>query len=549
MFDLAAIAAFVLLALGAAMLGAALMPVRDIVREARGHSRVWLALPALIVAFVTGILGYLMLAIAVARRETGLMELAAAAVLFGAGCFVWAISRISRRMMREMLRLAALEQHRATHDPLTNLPNRQFFEGQLERAIADNVAPRRLAVLVMDLDRFKLINKTMGHHYGDTVLQEAGLRLQRSLRITDLVARLGGDDFAVLINPIVDPEHPRIIGQHVAAVLQKPLAVEGRPADVGVSIGVAYHPEHGASHGELIRHAELSMYEAKRRGADVVVYEQTLDSAGRQRLVVLGELRQAIEQQSLVVHYQPQFGAKAGRLTGVEALVRWPHPRLGLLYPEEFIALAEQNGLIGSLNRWVLEVVLDQLAAWHSVGNAMPISTNISAINLQEPDLVQHIADGVRKRGLPPRRLKLEITETAVMSNPDAALAAAKRLSQFGVRFSIDDFGTGYSSLVYLRKLPVSEIKIDRSFIVNVARDHNDAIIVRSTIALAHNLGHWVTAEGIENRQTLELLAAWGCDALQGYFLSPPLPIEALNARLKDSAWNPVKSMPEVQPV
>lgn len=549
MFDLAAIAAFVLLALGAAMLGAALMPVRDIVREARGHSRVWLALPALIVAFVTGILGYLMLAIAVARRETGLMELAAAAVLFGAGCFVWAISCISRRMMREMLRLAALEQHRATHDPLTNLPNRQFFEGQLERAIADNVAPRRLAVLVMDLDRFKLINKTMGHHYGDTVLQEAGLRLQRSLRITDLVARLGGDDFAVLINPIVDPEHPRIIGQHVAAVLQKPLAVEGRPADVGVSIGVAYHPEHGASHGELIRHAELSMYEAKRRGADVVVYEQTLDSAGRQRLVVLGELRQAIEQQSLVVHYQPQFGAKAGRLTGVEALVRWPHPRLGLLYPEEFIALAEQNGLIGSLNRWVLEVVLDQLAAWHSVGNAMPISTNISAINLQEPDLVQHIADGVRKRGLPPRRLKLEITETAVMSNPDAALAAAKRLSQFGVRFSIDDFGTGYSSLVYLRKLPVSEIKIDRSFIVNVARDHNDAIIVRSTIALAHNLGHWVTAEGIENRQTLELLAAWGCDALQGYFLSPPLPIEALNARLKDSAWNPVKSMPEVQPV
>ncbi|MGH8502103.1 MAG: putative bifunctional diguanylate cyclase/phosphodiesterase [Gammaproteobacteria bacterium] len=547
MIDAAAIAAYILLVLGAAMLAVSFIPVRDICLEARGHSRVWLALPALVVAFITGILGYLVFAVTVARQGAHFDQLAVAAVLFGAGCFVWGVAHISRQIIGEMRRIAALAQHRAAHDPLTNLPNRKFFARQLERAIGNVVPPRRLAVLMMDLDRFKLINETLGHYYGDIVLQEVGLRLQRSLRMTDLVARLHGDEFAVLINPIGDPEHPRTIGQHVAAVLQKPFAIEGHPADVGVSIGVAYHPDHGVNHNDLMKNAEIAMYEAKRRGVDVVVYEPGLDVSNRQQLSILRELREAIDQHRLVVHYQPQFGTKAGKLIGVEALVRWPHPRFGLLLPEEFIALAEQSGLINNLNYWVLEVVLDQLAAWKSAGNTTRVSTNVSAVNLQDPKLVHFITDGVRNRDLSPKQLKLEITETAVMSDPGAALTAVKRLSQFGVRFSLDDFGTGYSSLVYLRKLPVSEIKIDRSFIVNVTRDHNDAIIVRSTIALAHNLGRWVTAEGVESHEARELLTAWGCDALQGFHLSPPLPIEELDAKLKDPRWNPAKPLPAMQ--
>jgi EAL domain-containing protein (putative c-di-GMP-specific phosphodiesterase class I) len=246
----------------------------------------------------------------------------------------------------------------------------------------------------------------------------------------------------------------------------------------------------------------------------------------------------------LQVYYQPQFSAASGRLVGVEALVRWPHSDPAWPLPAEFIELAEQGGLIDRLNRWVLEIVFDQLAAWQEAGVTTTISTNLSAINLQDPELFTYIAHGLAARGLNAARLSLEITETAVASDTKAARAVVKRLSEFGVRLSIDDFGTGYSSLIILRELPVEEIKIDRSFVINMTRDSNDAILVRSTIDLAHKLGRAVTAEGVESREALELLKSWGCDVMQGFFLSPPLAIEDLNRKLADATWHSLTSAP-----
>jgi diguanylate cyclase len=353
-----------------------------------------------------------------------------------------------------------------------------------------------------------------------------------------LLARLGGDEFGILIDPVDHPEHLATIAGHVAAVLEAPFALEGHPADVGVSIGAAFYPTHGDSSNTLMKNAEIAMYEAKRRGAELMIYDQGFDAHDLGRLDIVRGLKAAIDEAALLVHYQPQIGAKSGKLTGVEALVRWPHPRLGLLLPEEFIALAERSGLINRLNRWVLDIVFNQLAAWQVQGIDTSISTNISVINLQDPDLIQYVVDGLRERGLTASQLKIEITETAVMSDPQVALAAVQRLSEFGVRFAIDDFGTGYSSLLYLREMPVDEIKIDRSFIANVTRDNNDAIIVRSTIDLAHNMGRTVTAEGVESLEAFRLLRHWNCDTLQGFYLSPPLSIEDLNLRLKDPRWS-----------
>jgi diguanylate cyclase (GGDEF)-like protein len=533
--DAASIAVAMLLTLGGIAIAAALFPIRDLCLEARAQSRAWLAVPALAVLFITA---YAVFAVALANREAiDLSVLVAAAAICGAGCFMWAFAYISGMVVRESRRVAALERHRAAHDELTGLPNRAFFVRQLEEAVGASAGQKRLALLIIDLDRFKLINDALGHRYGDILLQEVANRLRGALRMKDLVARLGGDEFGVLIDPVINPEHLKTIGEHVTAVLQSPVAVEDYPTDVGVSIGVAYYPEHGSSGNEMIKNAEIAMYEAKRRGADVVVYEPTFDTNGFHRLDILNELRQAIDGARLLLHYQPQFAAKSGRLVGVEALVRWPHPRLGLLLPNEFIGLAEQSGLINRLNRWVLNIVFEQLAAWQTAGIDMPIATNVSVLNLQDPDLLQYVMAGLANHGLAAGRLRLEITETAVMSDPEAALGAVKRLAELGVRFSIDDFGTGYSSLRYLRELPVDEIKIDRSFIVDSARDANDAIIARSTIDLAHNMGRLVAAEGVESRETAELLAHWNCDTLQGFYLCPPLAIHELAPRLADPSW------------
>lgn len=530
-----------LLIAGIVTLLVSLLPVRDIWALRQPRLSIRFALPALI---ATTIIGCGVSAGLTIKYGAGIADLAAAAAVFGAGCLVWITARIGKVALREALRMTALERHRADHDTLTSLPNRAFFLQQLERAISRAAGQHRLAVLIMDLNRFKLINDTLGHFYGDTVLQEVGRRLQSRLRVNDLVARLGGDEFVVLIDPVEHTEQAGTIAQDIASILEHPIVVAGYSADASASSGVAGYPEHGGSGNTLMKNAEIAMYEAKRRGVDTLVYDPGFDMHDVNRLTVLSQLRSAIEDHQLQVYYQPQFSAASGRLVGVEALVRWPHSDPAWPLPAEFIELAEQGGLIDRLNRWVLEIVFDQLAAWQEAGVTTTISTNLSAINLQDPELFTYIAHGLAARGLNAARLSLEITETAVASDTKAARAVVKRLSEFGVRLSIDDFGTGYSSLIILRELPVEEIKIDRSFVINMTRDSNDAILVRSTIDLAHKLGRAVTAEGVESREALELLKSWGCDVMQGFFLSPPLAIEDLNRKLADATWHPLTSAP-----
>ncbi len=528
-----------LLTAGITTLLLSLLPVRDIWALRQPRLLIRFALPVLIAATIIGCGISAGLTI---KYGAGIADFAAAAAVLGAGCLAWITAQLGKAALREAQRMTALERHRADHDTLTHLPNRVFFLQQLERAISRAAGKHCLAVLIMDLDRFKLINETLGHFYGDTVLQEVGRRLQSRLRVNDLVARLGGDEFVIMIDPVDHTNQAGTVAQHIASILERPIMVAGYSAEASASIGIAGYPEHGSSGHTLIKNAEIAMYEAKRHGVNTMVYDPGFDMHDVNRLTILSQLRSAINGHELQVFYQPQFDGTSGGLAGVEALVRWPHSDPEWPLPAEFIELAERGGLINRLNRCVLEIVFDQLAAWQEVGVTTSISTNLSAINLQDPGLFTYIAQGLAARGLNAARLTLEITETAVASDTKAARALVKRLSELGVRLSIDDFGTGYSSLIILRELPVEEIKIDRSFVMNMTRDTNDAVLVRSTIDLAHNLGRAVTAEGVESQEALELLKSWGCDVVQGFFLSPPLAIDDLNRKLANASWHSLTS-------
>jgi len=503
---------------------------RQIYGYAREHLQAWWLLLVFNLFFLAG---YIAIANNLASTAASYNNLLVAVVLFSGSCFVWVVTRLDRSVIAELMRTVALERHRVIHDDLTRLPNRAFFTRFLDQSVRrlDSEQPRQLAVVMIDMDRVKSINDTMGHSYGDILLQEVALRMHRAIRKTDMLARLGGDEFGVLLDLASDPTHLKTICRHIADALQEPFAVDGRPADVGVSIGVAWYPEHGATSTELLNHSRIAMHEARKLSIDIVEYDRRLEHYDPDRLNILSELRSAIEQKQLVVHYQPQYKLKSGEMCGVEALVRWPHPRLGLLSPDEFIPLAEQHGLINRLSQWVLEIVLAQLQQWCGLGITLPISTNISAVNLQDHGVYDLIRQAVDHKPALCKQLRLEITESALISNHEQASMFVNRLLQAGVQFSIDDFGTGYSSLKYLKSFPVSEIKIDKSFVVNMTKDNNDAMIVHSTIDLAHNLGRRVTAEGVESKETLELLKRWGCDSGQGYFLGQPLPIHELDLR------------------
>jgi diguanylate cyclase (GGDEF)-like protein len=506
---------------------------RQIYRYAREHLHAWWLLLVFNLFFLAG---YIAIANNIAHTMASYSNLLVAVVLFSGSCFVWIVIQLDHSVITELMRTVALERHRVIHDDLTRLPNRAFFTRFLDQSVhrLDSEQPRQLAVLMIDMDRVKSINDTMGHSYGDILLQEVALRLHRAIRKTDMLARLGGDEFGVLLDLAADPTHLKIICRHIADALQEPFAVDGRPADVGVSIGVAWFPENGSSSTDLLNHSRIAMHEARRLSIDMVEYDRKLERYDPDRLNILSELRSAIEHKQLIMHYQPQFILKSGEICGVEALVRWPHPRLGLLSPDEFIPLAEQHGLINLLSQWVLEIVLAQLQQWRSLGVSLPISTNISALNLQDHGVYDLIRQGIEKSPALSKQLKLEITESALISNHEQASMFVNRLLQAGVQFSIDDFGTGYSSLKYLKSFPVSEIKIDKSFVVNMIKDNNDAMIVHSTIDLAHKLGRRVTAEGVESKETLELLRRWGCDSGQGFYLGQPLPIDELDLKLKN---------------
>jgi diguanylate cyclase (GGDEF)-like protein len=419
----------------------------------------------------------------------------------------------------------------ATTDELTGLTNRERFRARLdERIAAAGATGDSFGVMLLDLDRFKEINDTLGHHFGDEMLRDLGPRLAEAVGPEGLVARLGGDEFAVLPGENTgDADELEAIAQKLTECVQQPVEVDEMTLEVGVSIGISRFPRDGEDPHSLLRSADVAMYAAKEAHAGCKVYAAALDNNSVRRLSVLSEFRRALDADEIVVFYQPIMRMDGTHAHGAEALVRWQHPELGLLPPSDFMPIVEQTGLIGPLTRHVLERAVAQCAAWHQAGHKLTVSVNLSVRNLLDPDLSSLISDLLTIYRLNPKALELEITESMLMSDPDRSLVTLTRLSQLGVGLSVDDYGTGYSSLANLRRLPIDELKIDRSFVSPMLSDESDLIIVRSTINLGHDLGLKVVAEGVEDEATLHRLEKLGCDLAQGYHFSKPLPPEAFN--------------------
>jgi diguanylate cyclase (GGDEF)-like protein/PAS domain S-box-containing protein len=416
----------------------------------------------------------------------------------------------------------ALE-HEALHDSLTELPNRTLFLDRLRQAIVGaRRDTRELALLLIDLDRFKEINDTFGHQYGDLLLRQVVAQLRGVLRESDTVARLGGDEFAILL-PGADRRAAEWTVSKILQVLGRPFNAEGHVLDTGASVGIALFPDHGQDAHGLLQRADVAMYGAKRSESTCVVYEAHRDPYSPSRLSLVRELRAAIENDGLILHYQPKTQLKTGCSRHVEALVRWNHPERGLVPPEEFIAVAEHAGLMKKLSLWVMNAALKQCHEWHVSRLDISVAVNISARTLHDPKLIDQVQELLRKWDVAPRWLEVEITEGALMADPPGALRTLTRLHEMGVCISIDDFGTGYSSLSYLTKLPADQIKIDKSFVLDMAQNDDSAFIVRSVIDLGHNLSLEVVAEGVENQETWDLLEDMGCDVAQGYLLSRPV--------------------------
>ncbi|HZP95420.1 MAG TPA: EAL domain-containing protein [Candidatus Limnocylindria bacterium] len=426
-----------------------------------------------------------------------------------------------RRTERDLERLAR-------YDPLTGLPNRTLFRDRLDHAVLrSRRAATPCALLLLDLDRFKEVNNTFGHRAGDELLRRVGQTLCEVLRKSDIIARFGGDEFAILLHG-ADAASATRLARRLRKALERPFAVEEHAVDIAASMGVAAYPEHGEDSEILLRHAEIAMYAAKSAHAGHAVYAPSQDEYSPDRLSLVPQLREAIRTDGLLLHYQPVVRIAEGKPLALEALVRWPHPEQGLIAPARFIPLAERTGLMKPLTDWVLAAALRQCAAWRDAGYAPAVSVNISMRNLLDPEFAGSVAGVLHVHGVEASQLRLEITESVIMADPERAIGTLARLHKLGARIDIDDFGTGYSSLAYLHRFPVDAVKIDRSFVSTMRSDEGSATIVRSIIGLGHDLGLEVIAEGVEDRDTAERLAELGCDALQGYYLMKPAPAAEL---------------------
>jgi len=444
---------------------------------------------------------------------------AAIGMLIAVGLFARARRRVSERGFE------------ADHDELTGLLNRRGFFSCLGQTVTGREA--RVAVLLLDLDGFKEINDTLGHASGDDLLRQIGARLRGTLRQRDEIARLGGDEFAVLVDaPRTESGDVGEIGRRVRDTLTAPFEVAGLSLQVRASVGVAVFPEHGTTADELLRLADIAMYQAKQNRIGLSVYHSSADPREGQALQLSSELERALGAGELVVHYQPKANLHTGAITGVEALVRWQHPERGLLLPDAFIPIAERNGLIRRLTLEVIRTALTQQASWCGEGIDVPLAVNLSIANLLDTDLPRDIAALLDDLRVPPGALKLEITESYLVTDPTLIHGNIQELCSHGVGLALDDFGTGYSSLTHLRRLPIDEIKIDRSFIQDLETDSDDAAIVQSTIDLAHSLNLTVVAEGVETAVTWNRLRDFGCDQAQGYYLARPMPAQQLTGWL-----------------
>ncbi len=435
----------------------------------------------------------------------------------------------------------------AYRDALTGLPNRALFADRLHQAIATSRRLQRpLTVVMMDLDRFKVVNDSLGHQGGDQLLIEVAKRLQGVLpRESDTLARMGGDEFAVLL-PTDGARDVMVVVRKLLQSLDAPISIDGHLVDAHASAGVATFPEHGDDLITLLRHADSAMYIAKRHNTGVAIFDPRYDEDSRERLSLMSELRQAVERDELVLYYQPKVDLAAPDKLQAECLVRWVHAMRGFVSPDEFIPFAEQTGYISLITEWVIRHALVQLRAWHDAGHDIDLSINISTRDLVDAHFPDRLAAELAASGCSASWIVLEITETSLLDDRGHAVTNVDRLHAQGCRISIDDFGTGYSSLAYLKRLRVDELKIDKSFVLNMSTDANDAMIIRSTIDLGHNMGLKVVAEGVETHAVLQQLRTMGCDVAQGYLMSRPLPAHALTKWIVESPWVRRDPMPKI---
>jgi len=419
-------------------------------------------------------------------------------------------------------------EYMAMHDALTDLPNRSLFNDRLKQAI--ELAKRDnepLAVMLMDLNNFKEINDSMGHQIGDEILKEISTRLLQIIRGGDTVARMGGDEFLILLPSAQADKQIQFI-ERINSILETPFIVGTRSFEIRASIGVALYPEDGDEPEILLKRADVAMYAAKNSAETYKRYNRSFDDANFNRQELAHSLRAAVEEDQLVLHYQPVVNFSTASINGVEVLVRWRHPNRGLLYPDSFIPLAEQTYHMGAITQWVIKHAFQQVSAWHQKGIEIGVSVNISAHDLLDPTLSEYIQDRLSANKLTPSSVTIEITESGLMMHTHQTLNNLHKLRKLGIKINIDDFGTGYSSLQYLKRFPVTGLKIDKTFVMNMTNDENDAIIVRSTTDLAHNMGLTVVAEGIENQDAYDILEILGCDYGQGYLLAKPMDADAL---------------------
>jgi diguanylate cyclase (GGDEF)-like protein len=436
-------------------------------------------------------------------------------------------------------RYAEQLEYDANHDSLTGLANRNLFGDRLRQAIA---AARRhgnmVAVLLHDLDNFKVINDSLGHGAGDQLLACVARRLTSATRETDTVARLGGDEFVIVMPDVVRPEDATAVASKVLESLSAPFHIDGQEIFVSASTGISLYPRDGADEQSLLKNVDLAMYRAKHQGRGrISFFTEEMNAVNRARQQMETELHRALEREEFILHYQPRMDLRTGRISGVEALVRWQHPKHGIVSPSEFIPLAEETGLIVPIGAWVLREACRQTRLWRQEGlRGLGVAVNLSMRQLQSDGLLADVLDALDKADADPSCLELEITETAIMKDAEAAVRLLHRLKDAGVRLSLDDFGTGYSSFHYLRHFPLDSLKIDRSFVAEIHADQRESPLITAMIAMARNLGLGVIAEGVETREQAEFLHANGCHETQGFYFSRPLPPWGLRELLRSQA-------------
>ncbi len=490
----------------------------------------WKLLSSLIVFFLVG---YSLFAWHLLDHPTSYIELVISLVLIFGSCFVVLVIKLCSRSIENADHLTALARHHALHDDLTGLPNRKFLRNRISDALktAENKNITG-AVLLMDLDRFKDVNDSLGHHVGDQLLQQITPRLHHSVRDRDTVARLGGDEFAVLL-PDTTCDMAVAVAKRVLKVMEPPFEVEQHTLRIGLSIGICMYPQHGKNQETLLRRADVAMYVAKRNAAGFTIYNKTQDKYTLSRLEQSIKLKETISCDGLELFYQPVIDVQNRRFCGLEALSRWRVNNDEFIPATDFIPLAESTGLIQKLTLWCLRTAISQLANWRRLGIDCVMAVNLSIKDLQDTGFARKVEITLAEWAVPPASLMLEITESSVMTDLQQVEKTLMHLDKLGVLMAIDDFGTGYSSLYRLKKMPISVIKIDRSFILDLLEDENDAVIVHSTIDLAHNMGKKVIAEGVENPEVLTILRELNCDFAQGFNIGLPLPARQIPSWLE----------------